>query len=149
MPSVLVTERIWKERYENIKAYEAYLAHNGIVPLKFMLHISKDEQKRRLLARADDPDKRWKFNVGDVADRRLWDDYQHAYEDAIRHTATEHAPWFVVPADHKWFARLVVASVITDTLSKLNPQFPKVTQSELAALDAARRELLAENGRSE
>jgi len=143
LPPGLVTDQIWQQRFADIRAHEAYLTNNGIVPLKFMLHISKDEQKRRLLARADDPEKQWKFDPVDVADRRFWNDYQHAYDDAVRQTATEQAPWFVVPADHKWFARLVVASVIIDTLDGLDPTFPTISSSDRKAMEAARQELLS------
>ena len=144
LPPSLVTDQIWQQRFEDIRAYEAYLANNGIVQLKFMLHISKDEQKRRLLARADDPEKQWKFDPVDVADRGFWKEYQHAYGDAVRHTSTEKAPWFVVPADHKWFARLVVASVIINALEKLDPKFPTLSSSGRQAMEAARTELLNE-----
>jgi PPK2 family polyphosphate:nucleotide phosphotransferase len=144
LPPGLVTDQIWQQRFEDIKAHEAYLANNGIVPLKFMLHISKGEQKRRLLARADAPEKQWKFDPVDVADRRFWKDYQHSYDEAVRHTSTDKAPWFVVPADHKWFARLVVASVIIDALEKLDPKFPIISSSERQAMEAARKELLGE-----
>jgi PPK2 family polyphosphate:nucleotide phosphotransferase len=144
LPPGLVNDQIWQQRFDDIKAHEAYLANNGIVPLKFMLHISKDEQKRRLLARADDPEKQWKFDPADVADRRFWKDYQHAYDDAVRQTATEQAPWFVVPADHKWFARLVVASVIIDALERLDPTFPTINSSDRKAMKAARKELVGD-----
>lgn len=144
LPEVLVDEAIWRRRFEDIRAHEKYLANNGIVPLKFMLHISKDEQKRRLLTRADDPSKHWKFAAGDVADRRLWARYQDAYEDAIRHTATDYAPWFIVPADHKLFARLVVASAIIATLERLDPQVPTLTSAQRSQLDQAREELMNE-----
>lgn len=144
LPPSLAKDDVWQRRFADIRAFEEYLGNIGIVPLKFMLHISKDEQKRRLLARADDPDKRWKFNTGDVADRRLWLDYQAAYEDAIRHTATADAPWYIVPSDQKWYSRLVVGSVIAEALRKIDPKFPELGPKDLEAIEAARRELLAE-----
>ncbi|RYG57991.1 MAG: polyphosphate kinase 2 family protein, partial [Alphaproteobacteria bacterium] len=144
LPTKLVTDDIWQRRFADIRGFENYLGNVGIVPLKFMLHISPQEQKRRLLARADDPDKRWKFNAGDVVDRKLWPQYQLAYQDAIRNTATKTAPWYVVPSDHKWFARLVVASVVIDTLKRLDPQFPKQSDDERRAMDGARKELFDE-----
>jgi PPK2 family polyphosphate:nucleotide phosphotransferase len=144
IPPGLVKDDIWQRRFADIRAFEDYLGNIGIVPLKFMLHISKDEQKRRLLARADDPEKRWKFNPADVVDRRLWLDYEAAYEDAIRHTATANAPWYIVPSDRKWFSRLVVGSVIVEALRKLDPRFPEPTPADLAAIATARQELLAE-----
>jgi polyphosphate kinase 2 (PPK2 family) len=114
---------------------KTYLSQNGIVPLKFMLHISKDEQRKRLLARADDPEKQWKFSAGDVADRQLWDQYQNAYEDMVRNTATEAAPWYVVPADHKWFARLLVVSAIIDALNELHLKLPQLTPQARADME--------------
>jgi PPK2 family polyphosphate:nucleotide phosphotransferase len=144
LPAELVTKDIWRQRFEAINAHETYLSQNGIVPLKFMLHISKDEQRKRLLARADDPEKQWKFSAGDVADRQLWDQYQNAYEDMVRKTATEAAPWYVVPADHKWFARLVVVSAIIDALNELHLKLPQLTPQARADMEKARLQLLAE-----
>jgi polyphosphate kinase 2 (PPK2 family) len=114
-----------------------------VVIRKFFLHVSKAEQKRRFLARLDEPEKNWKFSVRDVAERRLWDDYQHAYEDAIRATATKHAPWYVIPADHKWFTRLAVATAVIDTLARLDLHYPVLDDARRKALKAARRELKA------
>ena len=132
LPKGLVTGRIWQERYESIRDFERHMVRNGTAVLKFFLHVSKEEQLQRFLDRIEEPGKRWKFSMGDVAERQLWDNYLEAYEEAIRATAAPHAPWYVVPADKKWFTRLVVARAIVETLEKLNPQFPKV---EGAALD--------------
>lgn len=145
LPPELVGDDIWSHRFEDINAFERYLARNGIVPLKFFLHVSKEEQKQRFLARIDDPAKRWKFSMGDVAERKLWDRYMEAYEDMIRNTATAEAPWHVVPADHKWFARLVVAATIVEQMEKLDLQFPKVGEAALKEMQEARTALLAED----
>jgi PPK2 family polyphosphate:nucleotide phosphotransferase len=120
-----VPKEVWSKRYEQINAFEKLLAENGTTILKFFLHISKDEQKERLQARLDDPSKHWKFSVGDLAERKLWDDYQAAYEDALNKTSTEHAPWVVVPADRKWYRDLVISKVLVETLEGLNMKFPK------------------------
>jgi PPK2 family polyphosphate:nucleotide phosphotransferase len=141
LPPELVTKRIWDERCEDIRNIERYLARNGTLIRKFFLHVSKGEQKRRFLARLDEPEKNWKFSANDVAERRHWKDYQRAYEDAIRATATPEAPWYVVPADNKWFTRLVVAAAIVDALAGLGLHYPKVTAAQRKALAAARREL--------
>jgi PPK2 family polyphosphate:nucleotide phosphotransferase len=141
LPPELVTKRIWDERFEDIRSFERYLGRNGVVIRKFFLHVSKAEQKRRFLARLDEPEKNWKFSPNDVAERRHWKDYQRAYEEAIRATATEEAPWYVVPADHKWFTRLVVAAAIVDALAGLDLAYPKVDAAKRRALAAARREL--------
>jgi PPK2 family polyphosphate:nucleotide phosphotransferase len=136
LPPRLVTRRIWKHRYEEIRDFERYLARNGTLILKFFLHVSKDEQKKRFLERLDNPDKNWKFEMGDVRERAHWDEYQSAYEDAIRETARDHAPWYVVPADNKWFTRLVVACAIIEGINSLDLAYPRV--------DAAKRRELAE-----
>lgn len=141
IPEQLVTKRIWKERFEAINAMERHLARNGTAILKFFLHVSKKEQKRRFLERIDDPTKNWKFSLGDLKEREYWDDYMVAYEDAIRHTASEHAPWYVVPADHKWFARLVVSQAIVNTLEGLKLAFPKLDDVQRKALEQARTQL--------
>jgi PPK2 family polyphosphate:nucleotide phosphotransferase len=141
LPPELVTKRIWEQRYEDIRNFERYLARNGTVIRKFFLHVSKGEQKRRFLSRLDEPEKNWKFSANDVAERRHWKAYQRAYEDAIRATATPEAPWYVVPADNKWFTRLAVAAAIVDTLAGLDLHYPKVTAAQRKALAAARREL--------
>jgi len=140
LPDSLVTKRIWKERCEDIVGHERYLARNGVVVVKFLLHISKEEQRRRLLARLEEREKNWKFEEGDIAERALWRDYQKAFEDMVQRTATEHAPWYVVPADHKWFARLVVSHVLVHTLRGLDLAYPKVDGSrrrELGKIRAA------------
>jgi PPK2 family polyphosphate:nucleotide phosphotransferase len=146
LPPGLVTKRIWDERYHDIRAFERHLARNGVAVVKFFLHVSKAEQKRRFLARLDEPAKNWKFSVGDVAERRHWKEYMRAYEDAIRATAAEHSPWYVVPADHKWFTRLIVAAAIVDRLAGLDLAFPKVDAAQRRELAAARRKLAAEPG---
>src|SRR5690606_27266237 len=124
LPAGLVTERLWQDRYRSIREFEQHMTRHGTATLKFFLNISTEEQRKRLLDRIEEPAKRWKFSMGDVAERALWDRYMDAYEDMIRHTATPEAPWHVVPADKKWFTRLVVARTIVDKLEKLNPQFP-------------------------
>jgi PPK2 family polyphosphate:nucleotide phosphotransferase len=146
MPAALVTKHIWKERFEDINAFERYLVRNGTVVRKFFLHISKDEQKKRFLSRLDEPEKHWKFSSSDVRERERWDDYMNAYENMIRYTATAHAPWYVVPADHKWFTHLVVASVIVETLESLNLTFPKMDKARFKEIKAARAALLREKG---
>jgi len=140
----LVTKHIWQERYEDIGNYERYLTRNGVRILKFFLHVSKAEQKRRFLSRLDEPEKHWKFSAADVAERKLWSEYQSAYEEAIRHTASREAPWFVVPADNKWFTRLVVAAAVVDAIAELDLHFPVVGPEKHAALAAARAQLIAE-----
>jgi PPK2 family polyphosphate:nucleotide phosphotransferase len=140
MPKKLVTKDIWKERFEDISAFEKYLYHNGIIVRKFYLNVSKAEQKERFLKRLDDPKRNWKFSAADIRERQCWPAYMEAYEDVIRHTACDHAPWYVVPADRKWFTRLVVASVIVETLESLNLKFPEVApevRKEFAAARAA------------
>jgi PPK2 family polyphosphate:nucleotide phosphotransferase len=144
LPHKLVTGDIWKERYEDINNFELHLARSGTVPVKFFLHISKEEQLQRLLARIADPDKRWKFALHDVDERKLWDKFIAAYEDTIRHTATKHAPWYVIPADRKWFARLVAAAVLVERMEALNPQYPKLDEAQLSELKKAEATLLAE-----
>lgn len=144
IPEKLVTKDIWKERYQDINDWERHLMRSGTVPLKFFLNISKEEQLKRLLARVDDPDKNWKFSPYDVAERKLWDQYQEVYEDTIRNTATKHAPWYVVPCDKKWFARLVVAGALAEQMEKLDLEFPKVSDEDMAAIEKAHKELLAE-----
>jgi len=144
LPPSLITKRIWRDRYEQIANLERYLTHNGIVILKFFLHVSKAEQKRRFLARLDEPEKNWKFSAADVAERAHWDLYQNAYEHAIRHTATRDAPWYVVPADNKWFTRLVVGATIVETLAGLDLRYPKVDAAKRKELARARAQLLRE-----
>jgi PPK2 family polyphosphate:nucleotide phosphotransferase len=140
----LVTKDIWKERYEDMNAFERYLTRNGTVIRKFFLHVSKEEQKQRFLERLTEPEKNWKFSLQDVKEREHWDAYMQAYEDMIRSTSTEASPWYVVPADHKWFTRVVVAEVIADTLESLNLTYPKVDAEKKKEIEAARTLLKAE-----
>jgi PPK2 family polyphosphate:nucleotide phosphotransferase len=144
IPEPLITPQIWKERYEDINAFERYASRNGIAIRKFFLHVSKDEQRKRFLKRIEEPAKNWKFSMGDVRERAHWDDYMTAYEDTIRHTATPYAPWYVVPADHKWFTRLVVAAAVIDALDEMNLEYPKVDAAKKRELVEARRILHAE-----
>ena len=130
LPPELVTKDIWKERFEDIRSFERYLTRNGVVIRKFFLHVSKKEQKKRFLERLENPEKNWKFSANDVKERGFWDDYMEAYEDMIRNTATKEAPWYVVPADNKWFTRVVVAAAVIDALDSLDLQYPKVEQGE-------------------
>jgi len=139
IPPSLVTKKIWQERFEDMCAFERYLTRNGIVVRKFFLNLSRKEQAKRFLARLDEPEKNWKFSAADIHEREYWDDYMHAYEDMIQNTATPAAPWYVVPADNKWFTRLVVASAIIDTLEKLNLSYPKVDASRRKELEKARK----------
>ena len=141
IPPKLVTKNIWRERFEDISAFERYLARNGTVVLKFFLNVSKDEQRQRFLDRLEEPAKNWKFSMADVAERKLWDRYQAAYQDMIRHTASAAAPWYVVPADRKWFARVVIGSVIVNALDKLDLQFPKVDKASLEEFKKVREAL--------
>ena len=141
LPPSLVTKRIWEERLEDIATFERYLSRQGIVVLKFFLNLGKDEQRRRFLARIEEPEKNWKFSPDDVAERRFWEDYQDAYEKAIRATAARHAPWYVVPADSKWFTRLVVAGAIAAALEDLELHYPKLGEAERARLEEARKAL--------
>jgi PPK2 family polyphosphate:nucleotide phosphotransferase len=144
LPKSLVTKRIWRERFEDIASFEQYLARNGYALVKFFLYVSKKEQKERFLSRLDEPEKHWKFSLADAKERGFWDDYMEAYEDMIRHTAAPHAPWYVVPADRKWFARLVVAAALYDTMASLDLKFPKVDDDKKKDLAAARAQLLGE-----
>ena len=144
LPEELLGKSVWKERYKDISHFEDYLSNNGIVVRKFFLHLSRKEQKKRFLERLDNPEKNWKFSAADLKERQCWDDYQDAYEDMIRHTASSHAPWYVVPADNKWFTRLVVAAAVTDTLRNLDLKYPVIPAEQKAKLDEAKRELLNE-----
>jgi PPK2 family polyphosphate:nucleotide phosphotransferase len=141
LPPELITKEIWTQRFKSIRGFERHLVRNGTVVLKFHLRISRDEQRKRLLARLDEPAKRWKFSLADVADRKLWADYMDAYEDAIRHTATAEAPWYIVPADHKWFAWLMVAAVIGQAMERLDLAFPEVRGKALNELEQVRAAL--------
>jgi PPK2 family polyphosphate:nucleotide phosphotransferase len=142
LPKRLVTNRIWKERFEDVAAFERYLARNGFAIVKFFLHVSKKAQKSRFLERLEQPEKNWKFSLADATEREYWDDYMEAYEDVIRRTAAPHAPWYVVPADNKWFTRVVVARAIEETLLSLKLEFPVLDASKKAELGEARRMLL-------
>jgi PPK2 family polyphosphate:nucleotide phosphotransferase len=144
LPPELIGSHIWKQRFEDICAFERHLVRNGTVVVKFHLRISKQEQRRRFLQRLEDPAKRWKFSMEDIADRKLWDRYMDAYEDMIRHTSTPDAPWYVVPADHKWFARIVVAAVMVEALDRLDLHFPKLSPAQLKEMQRIRKALEAE-----
>jgi PPK2 family polyphosphate:nucleotide phosphotransferase len=141
IPPSLMKKNIWKERFTDINAYESYLSRNGIVIRKFYLNLSKKEQRKRFLKRLDEPEKNWKFSESDAAERVFWNDYMNAYEDAIQHTATPEAPWYVVPADNKWYTRLVVAAAVVHALEKLNLSYPKVDAAKRKELEAARKAL--------
>jgi PPK2 family polyphosphate:nucleotide phosphotransferase len=145
IPAELVTKRIWDERYEDIRNFERYLTRNGILVLKFYLHLSKKEQKKRFLARLENKEKNWKFSSADMAERGFWDEYMDAYEDMIRHTATPYAPWYVVPADNKWFTRLVVAAAVIDRLSRLGLRFPEVNAKKQKELIEAKKKLTGQD----
>jgi PPK2 family polyphosphate:nucleotide phosphotransferase len=145
VPEELVGKKIWKERFEDINSSELHLARNGTIVRKFFLHVSKEEQKKRFLRRLEEPERNWKFSAADVREREFWDDYQDAYEDMIANTATKHAPWIVVPADNKWFSRLVVSSVIVNTLQELKLGYPTVSEDKRKELAAAEAELKKED----
>ena len=142
LPKECVTKDIWKERFQDIRAFERYLYRNGTAAVKFFLHISKEEQQKRFLERLDDPDKNWKFSVNDARERSFWDDYMEAYEETIRETASENSPWYVVPADNKWFTRVIVAAAVIDALAAMKLQYPKVSEAKRQELAATRKELL-------
>jgi PPK2 family polyphosphate:nucleotide phosphotransferase len=144
LPPELVSKNIWEERFEDIENFERYLTRNGVLIRKFFLHVSKKEQKKRFLERLEHPEKNWKFSAADIAERQFWKDYMKAYEDTIRHTATKRAPWYVVPADNKWFTRVVVAAAIVDALWSLDLHFPKIDAVRRKELAAARQKLLKE-----
>ena len=141
LPPSLVTDNIWKERLEDIIAFEKHLARSGTLVLKFFLHMSQAEQSKQMLERLEDPEKHWKFNAGDLKERAFWDTYMAAYEDVIRRTASKEAPWFVVPSDNRWFQRLVVAGAVADAVEKLNPQYPKLSDKDMAALEEMKKAL--------
>jgi PPK2 family polyphosphate:nucleotide phosphotransferase len=144
LPDSLSRTGIWRGRFANICGFERHLVQNGTRVLKFFLHVSKEEQRRRFLDRLDDPEKRWKFNAGDIAERALWNKYMAAYQDMIRHTSFPEAPWYVVPADNKWFCRMIIAAALVRTLEDLRPQYPRVGQSMLREMRKARRALLVD-----
>ena len=148
LPPQLVTRNIWRERFEDINAYERYLSRNGTLILKFFLNVSKEEQRARFLDRLEEPGKRWKFSMGDIAERELWNKYQAAYQDMLAHTATKVAPWHIVPADHKWFARVVIGSTIVSALEGLDLQYPKVDKASLQEFEKVRVALEHEGRRS-
>jgi polyphosphate kinase 2 (PPK2 family) len=147
LPEKVVTKRIWQERFEDIRNVERYLVRNGVLVLKFFLHVSKQEQKKRFMERLDNPEKNWKFSATDAAEREHWDEYMAAYEDMIRHTATPEAPWYVVPADNKWFTRIVVAAAVVKALEDLNLRYPVVGETKQKELAAARQQLEGQNGK--
>ena len=142
LPKECVTKDILKERFQDIRAFERYLHRNGTAVVKFFLHISKEEQQKRFLERLDDPDKNWKFSVNDARERSFWDDYMEAYEETIRGTVSENSPWYVVPADNKWFTRVIVAAAVIDALAAMKLQYPKVSEAKRQELAATRKELL-------
>jgi PPK2 family polyphosphate:nucleotide phosphotransferase len=144
IPPRLITKNIWQERFEDISAFERYLARNGTVILKFFLNVSKQEQRERFLERLDEPSKNWKFSMGDITERALWKRYMAVYQDIVRHTSTAAAPWLVVPADHKWFARVVIGSTIVSALEKLDLKFPKADKASLEEFVQVRKALLEE-----
>ena len=144
LPEPVVTKRVWDNRLADIAAYERYLSRQGTVILKFFLHLSKEEQRRRFLERIERPEKNWNFSLGDIRERGFWGEYQKAYEQAIRATAAPHAPWFVVPADNKWFTRLVVSAAVVQALEALELRYPQVTEAQRAELAEARKALMAE-----
>jgi PPK2 family polyphosphate:nucleotide phosphotransferase len=145
IPKECVTKNIWDNRFQDIRAFERYLHRNGTVVLKFFLHVSKKEQQKRFLERLDNPDKNWKFSINDAKGRDFWGDYMEAFEETIRETATENSPWYVVPADNKWFTRVIVAAAIIDTLDSLKLNYPKVSTAKRKELAETKRVLLASN----
>jgi PPK2 family polyphosphate:nucleotide phosphotransferase len=142
IPASLVTKKIWEQRFEDIRHFERYLARNGIATCKFFLHVSKKEQKKRFLERLEDSDKNWKFSANDAKEREYWDEYMTAYEDMVRNTATDEAPWYVVPADNKWFTRVVVCAAVIETLARLDLAYPRVDKTKRRELAEARKVLL-------
>ena len=139
-------KKFWQHRYDDIREFETHLARNGTAIVKFFLNVSKEEQRQRLLDRINEPEKHWKFSAGDVAEREYWDDYMAAYEECLRETSTKEAPWYVVPADHKWVTRAMVAGILTETIAGLNLQWPKVTEAQKRAIAASKRTLEADRG---
>ena len=144
LPPELVTKDIWEERFQDIRAFERYLTRNGVIVRKFFLNVSRKEQRKRFLSRIEEPEKNWKFSGSDIEERGYWNDYMDAYDDMIRNTATKRAPWYVVPADNKWFSRVVVAAAVIDALASLDLAYPKVSDAKLKSLAAAKRSLLGE-----
>jgi polyphosphate kinase 2 (PPK2 family) len=144
LPEELITKHIWEDRYEDINAFEKFLARNGTVIRKFFLHVSKEEQKKRFLERLEDSKKNWKFSMDDIKERKFWGDYQEAYEEMVQNTATKRAPWYVIPADNKWYGRLVIASAIIEVLNGLDLKFPDVDKEKKKELEAIQQALLKE-----
>jgi PPK2 family polyphosphate:nucleotide phosphotransferase len=142
LPDELITKHIWEDRYEDINAFETFLTRNGVVIRKFFLHISKEEQRKRFLERLEDSKKNWKFSMDDIKQRTFWDDYQQAYEEMVQSTSTKRAPWYVIPADNKWYGRLVIASAIIEALNGLNLKFPDVDKEKKKELEAIKEALL-------
>ena len=142
LPEKFITKNIWDERFQDIRNFEKYLTRNGVIIRKFFLHVSKEEQKKRFLERIDNPEKNWKFSSTDAKEREYWDEYMKAYEEMIRNTATKDSPWYVIPADNKWFTRLAVAAAVVDILASLNLEYPKVGEEKLKELAEAKRLLL-------
>jgi len=144
LPDELITKHIWEDRYEDINAFEKFLARNGTIIRKFFLHVSKEEQKKRFLERLEDSKKNWKFSMDDIKERKFWDDYQEAYEEVVQNTATKRAPWYLIPADNKWYGRLVIASAIIEVLNGLDLKFPDVDEEKKKELEAIQQALLKE-----
>ena len=141
IPEEFITENIWEERYKQIRNFEEHISQNGTVVIKFFLNVSKEEQKNRFLERLETPSKNWKFSAGDLEERKLWDEYQKCYQQAIKETSTDFAPWYIVPADKKWFTRLVISEVINSTLKNLNISYPKLDEKQIANLELYKQEL--------
>ena len=144
LPRELITDNIWKQRYEQINNFEKYLYENGIVIIKFFLHVSKEEQKKRFLKRIGDPAKNWKFSSSDIEERKYWDEYQKVYQEAISATSKKNSPWYIIPADKKWFARLLVSEIIVREMKRLKPEFPKLNDEQLQDLEKSKQSLLNE-----
>lgn len=145
LPSKLIGKNIWNKRYEQIRNFEKYLYENGIITIKFFLNISQEEQKKRFMKRLEDKSKNWKFSASDLEERKYWNDYQKCFEDAINNTSTKHAPWYVIPADKKWFARLAVSDIIINEMKKLNPEYPKLDEEQQKMIDVYKTKLAEEN----
>jgi PPK2 family polyphosphate:nucleotide phosphotransferase len=144
VPDVKINDRFWRARYDDINTYERHLVRNGTVILKFFLNVSRDEQRKRFLERLESPEKHWKFSDADLQERRFWDDYMHAYEDCLSATSTEWAPWHVIPANHKWVSRALVANIVVDAINALALKYPEVTEEKRRQIEQARKQLAAE-----
>ncbi|MBT8378898.1 MAG: polyphosphate kinase 2 family protein [Ignavibacteria bacterium] len=149
IPDKFNNKKIWKQRYQQINDFEKYLNENGIVVIKFFLHVSKEEQKERFIKRIEDPAKNWKFSMGDIEERKYWDDYQKAYQESIAATSKKHAPWYVIPADKKWFMRLAVSEIVVKEMKKLKPEFPKLSKKQLSELEEARKKIIDDSALNE